>query len=277
VLRVIEAAVSEINHFPHGNCIIAVEDSELGSLALPGQFVMAAAATIETVPHPLLKRALAIYRTGHTIGNKPAVFFLIKVVGEGTRQLTALRSGDQLELIGPLGNGFDLEKARSRINFLVVGGTGIASVYLLAEHLRRYGEEVHLVYGGRTADDLVGLDDFERLEVPIVVATDDGSRGFHGLATDAFYDYLNGFPADKANVYTCGPNPMMQAIAEFSNSAAIPCQISVESKMGCGFGVCLGCSVMTKDSNRLACTDGPVFEASEFVWESDMKGAESGL
>jgi len=276
VLRVIDTQVIEIETFSHGNCILAVEDTELSEVALPGQFVMAAAATAETVPHPLLKRALAIYKMGQSEGNRHAVYFLIKAIGEGTRQLASLRPGDSVELIGPLGNGFDLDKAKSKINFLVVGGTGIASVLLLAEHLRRYGEEVHLVYGGQTADDLVGLDDFERLEIPIVVATDDGSRGFRGLVTDAFWDYLNGFPVDKCNIYTCGPNPMMQAIAEFANSSGIPCQISVESKMGCGFGVCLGCSVMTKDSNRLACKDGPVFEASEFVWETDLAASSSG-
>ena len=119
-------------------------------------------------------------------------------------------------------------------------------------------------------------DDFEKLEIPVFVATDDGSQGFHGLVTDAFYEYLNDFPADKANIYTCGPNQMMQAITEFANSAGISCQISVESKMGCGFGVCLGCSVMTKSSNRLACTDGPVFDANEFVWEKNLASLTSG-
>lgn len=207
---------------------------------------------------------------------RSAVFFLIKVVGDGTRQLASLKPGNQVDLIGPLGNGFDLKRARSKINFLVVGGTGIASVHLLAEHLSRYGEEVHLVYGGRTACDLVGLDDFERLAIPVFVATEDGSRGYEGLVTKAFFEYSDNFPMDKANIYTCGPNPMMQAVTEFANAAGIPCQLSVESKMGCGFGVCLGCSVMTTDSNRLACTDGPVFDSTEFIWEATPSSVHSG-
>lgn len=267
-MQVIEAPVIEVDHFANGNCIVAVEDTALAEVTRPGHFVMAAPEAPETVPHPLLKRALAIYKIGLSTTGRPAVFFLIKVVGDGTRQLASLAPGKRVNLIGPLGNGFDLERARSRINFLVVGGTGIASVYLLAEHLSRYGEEVHLVYGGQTGDDLVGLDDFKRLEIPTVVSTDDGSQGYHGLVTGAFLEYLSGFPSDKANIYTCGPNPMMQAVTEIADSNGIPCQISVESKMGCGFGVCLGCSVMTKGSNRLACTDGPVFDAAEFVWES---------
>jgi len=248
---VIEAPVIEVSHFANGNCIVTVEDTELAEVTLPGHFVMAAPETPGTVPHPLLKRALAIYKIGLSTTGRPAVFFLIKVVGDGTRQLASLAPGKRVNLIGPLGNGFDLERARSRINFLVVGGTGIASVYLLAEHLSRYGEEVHLVYGGQTADDLVGLDDFERLEIPIFLATDDGSHGYHGLVTDAFSQYLSRFPAGKTNIYTCGPNPMMQAVTEIASANGIPCQISVEAKMGCGFGVCLGCSVKTKDSNRL--------------------------
>lgn len=266
----------EIKHFPNGNCIVAVEDSELAKSALPGHFVMASATAIESVPHPLLRRALAIYRIGRSGDGKSAVFFLIKVVGDGTRQLASLRPGDRVSLIGPFGNGFDLERARNRINFLVVGGSGIASVYLLAERLIRHGEEVHLLYGVLSACDLVGLDDFERLEIPIAVATEDGSQGFHGLVTQAFLEYLGRFPADKSNIYTCGPNPMMQAVTELANSAGIPCQISVESKMGCGFGVCLGCSVMTKSANRLACKDGPVFDATDFVWETKPAPATSG-
>jgi dihydroorotate dehydrogenase electron transfer subunit len=264
---VIEAPVLDIDVHPNDNFIIAIEDSELAHTTRPGQFVMVGPQVAETIPYPLLKRALAVYRTGQGPEGVGAAFFLIKVVGEGTRQLASLNRGDLVDLIGPLGNGFDLERAKGRVNFLVVGGTGIASVYLLAEYLRQYGEEIHLIYGGQTADDLVGLDDFERLEIPIVVATDDGSQGFHGLVTDAFFKHLKSFPLDRSNIYTCGPNPMMQTVTEFAKAEGIPCQLSVESKMGCGFGVCLGCSVMTTAANRLACTDGPVFDATEFIWE----------
>ena len=273
---VVEAPVLEIEHFPNDNCILSVEAPQLAREALPGHFVMASVAGTESIPHPLLKRALAIYRIGENPDGHPRVSFLIKVIGDGTRQLASVRQGDRVTLIGPLGNGFDLDRARSKINFLVVGGTGIASVYLLAAHLSKYGEEVHLVYGGRTAYDLVGLDDFERLGIPIFVTTEDGSRGFRGLVTDGFSRYLSSFPTDKSNVYTCGPNPMMQAVTKFAGSEAIPCQISVESKMGCGFGVCLGCSVMTKTAHRLACQDGPVFDANEFVWETDLVSTTRG-
>jgi dihydroorotate dehydrogenase electron transfer subunit len=224
---------------------------------------------VQTIPSPLLKRALAVYSMGFENGEKALIKFLVKVVGEGTRRLAALQPGDQLDLIGPLGNGFNLESARNRINFLVVGGTGIASVYLLAEYLVRQGEVVHLVYGAAKADELIGLHDFERLEIPIFLATEDGSLGYHGLVTGGFRDYLRGYPPQNAQIFTCGPNPMMQAVCEIALKHDIPCQLSVESKMACGFGVCLGCTVKTRGSLRLACTHGPVFHAEDFVWEQE--------
>jgi dihydroorotate dehydrogenase electron transfer subunit len=211
---------------------------------------------------------MAIYKVESDPSEESRLALLIKVVGDGTRRLAGVKLGDAIDLIGPLGNGFDLERAKGKINFLVVGGTGIASVYLLAKHLSRYGESVHLVYGGRNADALVGLDDFRRLEIPIVTVTEDASLGFRGLVTDGFLYYLDRFPVSQANIYTCGPNPMMQTVTEIAARHRIPCQISVESKMACGFGVCLGCTVKTTGSYRLACTDGPVFDASEFVWEN---------
>ena len=276
VMRVVEAPVVDIESFPNHNFVITVKEDELHDRCVPGQFVMAAASIPDGLPHPLLKRALAIYKFGEGIGGAGTTSFLLKVVGEGTRLLSTMKPGERMSLIGPLGNGFDLTKAARRISFLVVGGTGIASVYLLAEHLVRYGEEVHLVYGGRTEKDLVGLADFKRLGLPILVATEDGSKGYHGLVTDGFKDYLNRFPVDKTNIYTCGPNPMMQVISKFAQFHSIPCQISVESKMGCGFGVCLGCTVMTRKSHKLACTDGPVFDAYEFVWEGSVELATPG-
>jgi dihydroorotate dehydrogenase electron transfer subunit len=268
VAQVVEAPVVENCQFPNHNHIVVLRASEIAKEVLPGQFVMASCAGDEALPHPLLKRAMAVYTVKRYQGEESLIALLIKVVGDGTHRLANAKPGDSINLIGPLGNGFDLERAKGRINFLVVGGTGIASVYLLAKHLSHYGESVHLVYGGQNAEALVGLDDFRKLGIPIVTATEDASSGFPGLVTDGFLDYLDRFPISQANIYTCGPNLMMQAVTEMALKRGIPCQISVESKMACGFGVCLGCTVKTTGSYRLACTDGPVFDASEFVWEN---------
>lgn len=260
----VRAPLTENHQFSNGNHILTVQAPEIARQALPGQFVMAAAATEGSIPYPLLKRALAVYSVSE---DRSSLRLLLKVIGEGTRRLSELRNGEALELVGPLGNGFDLERGRGRLNLLVVGGTGIASVLLLARKLLDQGDETILIYGGRTGADLVGLDDFIGLEIPVLVTTEDGSRGTRGLVTDALRETLNRNKERSLNVYTCGPNAMMEAVWKMAEPRSVPCQVSVEVKMACGFGVCLGCTVKTTESYRLACTHGPVFNAETFIWE----------
>ncbi len=268
----LQAPVLENRVFPRHVFILTVQAPEIASATRPGQFVMAAVSGQGDIPSPLLKRALAVF----TIPDREPtrITLLIKTLGDGTRRLAAVRPGDTLELVGPLGEGFDLERARNRINLIVVGGTGIASVYLLARDLCHRGEEVRLLYGGRSADDLAGLEPFERLNIPILTTTEDGTAGETGLVTAALRDCLQRYPVRHLNLYTCGPNRMMQVVSEMASPLAIPCQVSVEIKMACGFGVCLGCTVKTSAGYRLACTHGPVFDASEFVWEPRVEESE---
>ncbi len=265
----IKVPVVENRQYPYDSFILAVRAPEIAQSVLPGQFVMVAVADRGAAPVPLLKRALAVYSVHPEDGQPSIVTFLVKIVGEGTRRLNSVRTGEYLDLVGTLGNGFDLNRGKGKINLLVVGGTGIASVYLLAEKWYRWGEEVHLVYGGKSADHLIGLDDFKKLGIPVFVTTEDGSLGYQGLVTQGFQEYSSKFPTEHINLCTCGPNAMMEAVTVVARSQEIPCQISVESKMACGFGVCLGCAVKTLDSYRLACTHGPVFDGASFVWESD--------
>jgi len=263
----LQAPVLENQAFVDGNFILTVEAPAIARQARPGQFIMAAVARGNELPTPLLKRALAVFTIPDRWSTCSQMTVLVKAVGEGTRKLVAVRPGDQLELVGPLGNGFDLERARSKENILVVGGTGVASVYLLAEDLRRSGESVQVIYGARTRDALVGMDRFSRIGVQVDPVTEDGSVGIKGLVTAGLEQSLARLDHGRCNLYTCGPTRMMQAVASIAELAGIPCQISVEVKMGCGFGVCLGCTVKTVDGHRLACTHGPVFEASKFQWE----------
>lgn len=271
----IKVPVVENRQYPNDSLILAVRAPEIAQSVVPGQFVMVAAADRGTAPAPLLKRALAVYSVHTEDGHPSIVTFLVKIVGEGTQRLNSLRPGELIDLVGPLGNGFDLNRGKGRINFLVVGGTGVASVYLLAETWYRRGEEVHLVYGGRSANYLIGLNDFKKLGIPTFVTTEDGSLGHRGLVTEGFQEYLGQFPAEHSNICTCGPNAMMEAVTAVAESRGIPCQISVESKMACGFGVCLGCTVKTLDSYRLACTHGPVFDGDRFVWENGSAGKKN--
>lgn len=262
---VLEAPVIQNLRFPGHNYLLAIRAPEVARQAVPGQFVMA--AEVGPLPYPLLKRAMAVYSLQKENGQSSVITLLIKAIGEGTRRLAELEEGDSISLIGPLGNGFDLSLARGRTSFLLAGGVGIASLYMLAEQLKLAGEEVYLVYGGRTAHELVGLEDFQRLGVPILVTTDDGSAGYKGLITEGLKEYLKDFSPERLVFYTCGPNRMMEAISRIAQERGIPCQVSVEARMACGFGVCLGCSVKTIHSYRLACRQGPVFDATEFLWE----------
>jgi len=246
--------------------MLRLESRMIASESKPGQFVMASVHSSDELPSPILKRALAVYRIEGDV-----VSLLVRIEGDGTRKLCQVAPGNELNLVGPLGNGFDLERARERYSVIVAGGSGIASVYLLALELKKRGDGVCLVYGGRTSSELVGLGDFQALGLSIHTATEDGSSGFRGLVTGALEPILSRPVKESFNLYTCGPNPMMEAVSRLAAKHGIPCQISVEIKMACGFGVCLGCAVKTTSGNRLACSHGPVFEASEFIWE-DFRG-----
>jgi len=244
------------------NFLLSFEAVQISAEARPGHFVMAAPESRQVVPSPLLKRALAIYSTGDS-----QISVLVKVIGEGTARLASMNPGQRADIIGPLGNGFDLEAGKGRVNMLVAGGVGIASVHLLARELRRRGEDVILLYGGRTAADLVLQDDFRELGVLAFVTTDDGAAGVRGFVTAALQEQLKVYSSESLNMYACGPEPMLREVSRIACSRGIPCQVSVEARMACGFGVCLGCSVRTRASYRLACTHGPVFQASEIVWD----------
>ena len=267
MVHTLEAPVIKNLRLPKHNYLLLIRAPEIAREVLPGQFVMAAAVEDESLHYPLLKRALAVYSVRREANRDSIITLLLKVIGVGTRHLASLQPGDTINLIGPLGKSFDVSRAEGKINLLVAGGIGIASFYLLAERLLEKGEEVHLIYGGRSAEDLVGLDDFRRLDLPVATTTEAGDLGTKGLVTEVLKTHLERFQNDHLVIYTCGPNRMMQAVSGLANGLNIPCQISIEAKMACGFGVCLGCSVKTTHSYRLACKEGPVFEASEFVWE----------
>ena len=237
---------------------------------------MAAPECSQSLPYPLLKRALAIYDIPDSSARPGWISLIVKAIGDGTQALVSLRKGDRLQLVGPLGNGFDLEASRDRHCLLVAGGIGIASLLLVARRLVELERDVTLLYGGRSRSDLVGLEDFKRLGVRCLVTTEDGSQGRRGRVTLALEEALQ-LSGENFFTYTCGPNPMMEAVSRINLERGIPGQLSVESKMACGFGVCLGCTVLTTNGYRLACTHGPVFSPQEFVWEGEGKLSQALL
>jgi dihydroorotate dehydrogenase electron transfer subunit len=254
------------------NFLLELQAPEIACSCTPGQFVMAWVEEGLNLPFPLLRKALAVYSLPNSERGK--ITLLIKVVGDGTAKLAGAEPGNTIGLIGPLGNGFETNLSPGKRALIVAGGTGIASVFLLSENLIKNNHPVHLVYGARQAEDLVGLKDFELLSIPSTITTDDGSRGIQGQVTQGLEHYLQQNIAEKSVIYTCGPTPMMRAVSRVAENWGIPCQISVEVKMACGFGVCLGCTVKTRSAYRLACTHGPVFDAADFIWEKTASISE---
>ncbi len=215
-----------------------------------GQFAMLRLDARGLRHDPLLPRPMAIYR-----GSGERIEFRFKAVGRGTRLLAALAPGAELGVVGPLGNGFEPADARS---ILVGGGTGIASLYELAASAP---PGARVLLGGRTRSEILGLDDFARLPVSLEIATEDGSLGSRGLVTERLA------PRAADTVYACGPTAMMRRCAEIAAAAGARCLASLEAHMACGYGVCLGCAVPTKERFRYVCTHGPVFDAATLAWE----------
>jgi len=217
----------------------------------PGQFAMLGLDPSLTHRDPLLPRPMAIYRV---FAGK--LEFRFKVVGRGTRILSELARGAPLSVLGPLGNGFPTPAPG---DWLVGGGTGIASLYELARDAAR-GVRVRL--GGRSRADILGLDDFEKLGCDLAVATDDGSHGTRGFVTELVT------PRAGETVFACGPDGMMRRAHQLASAAGARCQVSLENTMACGYGVCLGCAVHTQAGFRYVCTHGPVFASDALGWEA---------
>jgi dihydroorotate dehydrogenase electron transfer subunit len=196
-------------------------------------------------------------------GGKIALLF--SVVGGGTQWLSQCQPGDRLDLLGPLGNGFNVNPDSKNL-LLVAGGIGIAPLRFLSDEAVKRGLSVTLLCGTPTSHRYPP----ERLpqEIELVTVTEDGSIGRKGMITDILPDYINW--ADQ--VFACGPLPMYQAMAHMSELKNKPVQISLEVRMGCGLGVCYGCTVKTRSGLKQVCQDGPIFELDDVLWEELADG-----
>ena len=262
--------------------------------AAPGQFVQVLCRDPDDEPgvgEAYLRRPLSIGGLRRD-GERARIDLLYRVVGRGTRWLSHRRPGDPVSLLGPLGRPFAIEPSRP-VAYLVGGGIGLPPLIWLAQVLHDAGRRVTAFCGARTADLLPltrregvavsgdegssAFDEFAGAGVPVLVATDDGSLGAMGLIPDIFAGYLDRHSADTASavVYTCGPNPMMAATARVARDRSMRCQVSLERLMACGMGTCQSCVVRVRDDRadhgeryRLCCTDGPVFDSRDVLWDS---------
>lgn len=237
---------------------------------LPGQFAMLKAHGLY---EPLLRRAMAFYRC-EIAGEKLDVDFIYQILGRGTQALAKLEPGDKVDFLGSLGNTYDISFASGREALLVAGGVGSPALFMLAEELLKLKIPTRFFIGGASRGDLCGLDDFTALlsKENITCATVDGSYGEKGFVTAPLERQLKALAGKPAVIYSCGPDPMLHAVAKLAEQYEVPAQLSLEAPMGCGFGVCVGCAVAVKQdcpegfAYKKVCTDGPVFWSKELHW-----------
>jgi dihydroorotate dehydrogenase electron transfer subunit len=233
------------------------------STARPGQFVMLGIGSDQL----LLRRPFSIHRLTVGRNDQAEIAILYKIVGAGTAALARLTPGAQLDVLGPLGQGFRVRDAYHRI-FIAAGGIGVAPmVYLLAYLARTHDLAACEVFlGGRTREDLLCVEDFRRLGATVHRTTDDGSDGAQCFLTHPLEIEAQERPPDV--IYACGPIDMLSCVAGIAERLKVPCQVSIESAMACGVGACLGCAVRPRSGEGYlhVCKDGPVFDAEQMRW-----------
>lgn len=244
--------------------------------AEPGQFVM---VRVSSAIDPLLRRPLAVFDAGRLpteqarAGQEAFFDMLYHVVGKGTGILSQAAAGNTVDVLGPLGKGFELGQPDEE-KLLVGGGIGLAPLFLLARALRQQqAPNVHLFAGGRSREDVLCFDEFIQLGVQGHAATNDGSFGEQGFVTVPLARHLDGLNGRAATIFACGPEPMLRAVARLAAERSVPCQVSLEGYMACGVGACLACVTpgrnhsQTTPDYRCVCAEGPVFDANDLQWE----------
>lgn len=260
-MHLVQSVITEIKKVAPGCFRVKLAASMIAAAAKPGQFIQIRVAD-ELSVDPLLARPISIYRINKEEGS---ITVLFRVVGRGTKMLAAKRKGETLAIWGPIGNGFEIPEDAGNIA-LIAGGIGMPPLFCLQEQLGLLPDAppITLFYGGKTNKDLLEMELWGKNHVPMKVATEDGSFGFKGFVTELFikehqinnYDYI----------VACGPTPMLGEVQKIAVLSAIPGQISLEARMACGVGACLGCTCQTNRGSRRVCVDGPVFSIKEVIF-----------
>ncbi len=268
-----------------GHYVLKLKAASIAKKAQPGQFVQILCS--QDSFDPLLPRPFSFLDV-----DKDVISILYHVVGKGTGILSHLDKGKSISILGPLGNGFTKKpetidhrqqtKDKKRKVMMVGGGVGIPPLYHLAKVLIREKivdkKDIEIYLGARNKSLLLCESDFKKLGVNLFVSTNDGSKGSKGFITQLLSKRLKSIDYSLSSmVYTCGPTVMMKSVALISSEFSVPCQVSVEVPMACGFGACLGCAIKVRSSESgvrsedhryaIACCEGPVFKGTEIVWE----------
>ena len=221
---------------------------------LPGQFVE---VRVEHSPSTFLRRPISINFVDF---ERNELWLLVATVGDGTRQMARLKPGEMLNCILPLGKAFSLPTSPSERFLLAGGGVGVAPLLFLGKRIREMGAMPTFLLGARTKNALLEMEAFERIG-RVWVTTEDGSAGEQGFVTQ--HSVLQRERFDR--ICTCGPKPMMMAVARYAAKEDIACEVSLENMMACGIGACLCCVEKTTDGNRCVCTEGPVFDTRQLL------------
>ncbi len=223
---------------------------------LPGQF---AEVRVDGSPTTFLRRPISIHYIDYELNE---LWLLVQVVGDGTKRMAGMKSGESLNMLIPLGNSFSIPQNKDSRLLLVGGGCGVAPLLYLGSYLKRNGFEVNFLSGARSKSDLLQLCEYERFG-NVFTTTEDGTHGERGFVTQ--HSLLTGSNFDY--IYTCGPTPMMKAVASYASQIKANCEVSLENTMACGIGACLCCVTDTTEGHVCVCTEGPVFNITKLKWQ----------
>lgn len=254
---ILDLTVRAVERISEKHVLIRLTDQQTLPEMLPGQFVE---VRVDGSATTFLRRPVSI---NFVDCQQNELWLMVAMVGDGTKALGRLQAGDKLNCVLPLGNGFSFQSDATalRKTLLVGGGVGVAPLLYLGARLKEQGEDPTFLLGARTAGDLLMLAEFNKYG-RVCVTTEDGTEGEQGFVTN--HSLLQHERFDM--IYTCGPTPMMKAVARYAREKDIACEASLENLMACGLGACLCCVEKTVDGNLCVCKDGPVFDVNRLLW-----------
>lgn len=251
----LDMKVTENSRLHKNYCLLKLTSDEALPDMQPGQFVE---VRVDNSPTTFLRRPISINYVDKATNE---LWLLIQLVGDGTRRMAEYRPGDTVNIMLPLGNGFTVPSQKEQKLLLIGGGVGTAPMLYLGAILKNAGFNPTFLLGARSKDDVLQLEEFKKFGT-VYITTEDGSLGEKGYVTN--HTILKKTHFDQ--IYTCGPKPMMVAVAKYAASASISCEVSLENTMACGIGACLCCVEKTVDGHICVCTEGPVFNIDKLTW-----------
>ncbi len=251
---VLDLMVRSVEQLSPRHVLLKLTSSEPLPEMLPGQFVE---VRVDGSPSTFLRRPISINFVDR---DNNEMWLMVAMIGDGTRQLGRLKTGDTLNCVLPLGNTFTIPDSTTERVLLVGGGVGVAPMLYMGAEMKRRGIEPTFLLGGRSAKDILELDLFKKYG-RVCVTTEDGSMGEKGFVTN--HSVLK---ESFDLICTCGPKPMMVAVARYAQATNIPCEASLENMMACGLGACLCCVEKTTEGNLCVCKEGPVFNVNRLLW-----------